>query len=300
MCGKVSNFAAQNNKKMAEYKSYSDYRKTVVTLLATLVGKKWEDGIWRRTGTPVQHILPTIHTDSSRQNRENRANAIKDYLGFDCKKCLGNTLAGLHQYAHHLNSSQALCMMFFSNLIDETHRVNKGMVGFVREMLSINISTNARYHFEYTEKRKPYIFNVSGKDEYEGTSFDFYIVDEDIEIYFEIKLTENGFGKAEDDSRHNEKIYQYKKLLPSYLIQEPTDEQFRNHYQIFRNIIRTGENKYVIFITDKNNPSTEKEKMDFQKSFGQSDNVKFITWQDIKRVANCFYPCKLPYQFDIF
>ena len=203
----------------------------------------------------------------------------------------------MHQHAHHLNSSQLLCMMFFSNLIDEKHRINNSMISFVKDILGINISQNAYCSFEHTEKREPYIFKVGGKDEYEGTSFDFYIVDGGTEIFFEIKFTENGFGKAKDDTRHDEKIAQYKKLLPSYLSHTPSDSEFRNHYQLFRNIIRSGENKYVVFITDGNNPSTEKEKDNFQKSFGKSENVKFITWQDIKKSTNAFYPCQLPYQF---
>lgn len=283
---------------MRKSKSYKGYRNTVVEQLVSAAGKTWNDGVWHQTGTSVPHILPAKHSDDTRMNREYRAVAIEELLGFDCRKCLGDKLIGLHQYAHHLNSSQLLCMMFFSNLIDDEHRVTRGMISFAKDVLGINISSTAQCSFEYGEKREPYIFKVSGKYEYEGTSFDFHIKDGDIEIYFEIKFTENGFGKADDDCRHSEKIQQYKKLLPTYLCQEPTDEQFRNYYQIFRNIIRSGENKFVIFITDGNNPSTEKEIVDFQIIFGKSDNVKFITWQGVKNSANGFYPCKLPYQFN--
>lgn len=301
MCGKVCNFAALKKAKfnMSKSKSYKKYRETVVKKLTEAVGKTWQDGLWRQTGTPVAHILPASHSDDSRKNREYRADAIRKYLGFDCKRCLGDRLIGLHQYAHHLNSSQLFCMMFFSNLMDDDHRVNNSMLGFANVVLGVKISSEAQCYFEYTEKRKPYIFDIEGKNEYEGTSFDFYIKDGNIEIYFEIKLTENGFGKAEEDSRHDEKIMQYKKLLPQYFSHVPTESEFRTHYQLFRNIIRSGENKYVIFLTDENNPSTKKEKADFQKSFGTSDFVKFITWQDIKRVASRFYPCELPYQFNV-
>lgn len=305
MCGKVCIFGILKASItiMSKSKSYTVYRNSVVEQLVSAVGKTWNDGLWFQTGTSLPHILPTKHTDDTRKNRENRAEAIKEYLGFDCRKCLGDKLIGLHPYAHHLSSSQLLCMMFFSNLMIDEHRVNKhrvniGMISFAKEVLGINISSAAQCYFEYTEKRKPYIFEVEGKDEYEGTSFDFYIKDGDIEIYFEIKFTENGFSKAAMDSRHDEKITQYRKLLPSYLNKKPTDGEFRKYYQLFRNIIRSGKNKYVVFLTDENNPSTEKEKTDFQELFGTSAYIKFITWQDIKNSADGFYPCKLPYQFN--
>ena len=40
----------------------------------------------------------------------------------------------------------------------------------------------------------------------EGTNFDFHISDGDKEYFFEIKFTENGFGKASNDDRHSQKI----------------------------------------------------------------------------------------------
>lgn len=137
---------------MRKFKSYKEYRNTVVEQLLSAAGKTWSDGVWHQTGTSVPHILPAKHTDDTRKNRVYRGEAIEELLGFDCRKCLGDKLIGLHQYAHHLNSSQLLCMMFFSNLMNDEHRVYNGMISFAKDILGINISSSTQCHFEYTEK----------------------------------------------------------------------------------------------------------------------------------------------------
>ena len=62
---------------MKKFKSFSEFRNRAVEQLTEAAGKTWDDGIWRQTGAGVPHILPTIHSDDSRKNRENRAEAIK-------------------------------------------------------------------------------------------------------------------------------------------------------------------------------------------------------------------------------
>ena len=91
--------------------SYSAYKERVLAKLVKQI-KTWEgNGVYKRNGdNPKAHILPL----SGENTRENRAKAIKEYLGFDCKPFLEG-LTGLHQYAHHLNSSQTACLMFSHN-----------------------------------------------------------------------------------------------------------------------------------------------------------------------------------------
>ena len=174
------------------------------------------------------------------------------------------------------------------------------MVKFMKDAFQITIKEGARCVFEYKEnKDQKYIFDVLGDKEYEGTSFDFYINDGDVEVFFEIKFTENGFGKAKADDRHVCKVQQYIELLPRGLRDKVDESSFFKYYQLFRNIIRAkNENKYVIFVTDANNPSTNKQIEDFQTSFESdldSKHVVFKTWQELKESYP--YPGKLPFQF---
>lgn len=294
--------------------TYSDYRKRLFECLARV--KNWdEEGVWCRNGkcTKFAHILPLSYDMNSAANR---ANAIKKFLGLDCAKYLGPKLIGLHQYAHHLNSSQTLCIQFFSALIDGNypHLTAKHELVELLKSIGITIHTGAECKFEYKEKhKKEYTFAIHNNEgKYEGTSFDFYIKDNDIEVFFEIKFTEDGFGKAskninhpEKEKRHKEKAEQYKKLLlnPERIIslkQEPTVDDILTYYQLFRNIIRVGENKYVVFITDENNHSTEIDKENFKEKFGEPKNVVFLTWQKIREKAGAIYPGELPFQFDAF
>lgn len=157
------------------------------------------------------------------------------------------------------------------------------MVDFVKEAFGIEIHVGAKCQFEYKQDNdSDYKFNFDGKEEYEGTSFDFHIQDGDTEIFFEIKFTEEGFSKAKDDERHNCKAEQYIELLPEVLRNTTTIEDVRNHYQLYRNIIRAnGKDKYVVFITDEDNPTTAKEIEEFKKGKELDKHIIFKTWQEL-------------------
>lgn len=237
---------------------------------------------------------------------------MQKYLNIDVANYLGPELKGLHKSSHHLNSSQTLCIQFFSALIDGEypHLTAKQELVELLKTIGISIHEGAECKFEYTEQDKDkYRFKIHNQErkevnEYEGTSFDFHIKDNDVEVYFEIKFTEDGFGKAskdkrnpEKEKRHKEKAEQYTKLLPPSIKPTPTVDELLKHYQLFRNIIRaTDENKYVVFITDENNLSTENEKKDFIDKFGEPNNVLFLTWQEIREN----YSGELPFQFECF
>lgn len=266
--------------------------------------KKWSKGVYARGNKYYDHILPL---KDNQNTKKNRAEAIKEFFGFDCSSCMNNSLSGLHQYAHHVNSSQLLCMMFFSKLVDvkveateEKVEASEEMVKFVKDAFGITIRKGAICDFEYKEKYKPYLFEVQNQTEYEGTSFDFHIEDGDTEVYFEIKFSEEKFGKAKSDNRHDAKAKQYLRCLPEAYKGKITDNELLDYYQIFRNIIRAkNDNKYVIFITDGANPGTNKDISRFiaflkGKGIELPANVKFVTWQDIKDK----YPCPLPFQFE--
>lgn len=269
---------------------YAVYKSNVIRQLsATREGQK--NGVWKRNGKTMCHILPL---KGEQNTPTNRAVAIKTCLNFNCSPFLQKGYMGLHQYAHHLNSSQLLCMMFFSKLIDENSCATEKLVNFMKDAFGISIDKNAKCTFEYKEEEPK--FMIEGKKQYEGTSFDFHIAGS-IEVFFEIKFTEYGFGKAEKDSRHYYKAKQYKDRLPKFLKDKLTEDDILNHYQLIRNIIRAeNAKKIVIFITDKNNPSTNKALSDFKELLkAEPANIKFKTWQDIKGIYSKY--ADVPFQF---
>lgn len=262
---------------------YTEYKEKLLHNLverAKQITPDLKPGNWSRTGESKDHILPIIGNNTI----TNKINAIKRYLKFDVP-----ITKGLHQYAHHLNSSQLLCLMFFTPLIEDHKKGGESLVKFIYDAFGITISQNAKCDFEYTQKYEPYIFMVDGKSEYEGTSFDFYIKDGEVEVFFEIKLSEQGFGKADCDSKHCQKAEQYIKLLPENMSISTND--LLSQYQIIRNVIRaTAPNKYVVFITDESNPATNGE----IHNIPLSSNVIHKTWQNIRK----YYPLKVPFQIE--
>ena len=90
------------------------------------------------------------------------------------------------------------------------------------------------------------------------TNFDLYIqTQQQKEFFFEIKYTEEGFGKVEADETHVAKYeFTYEQLLEDSQYIQPefkNMESFLNYYQILRNLIHTGPNSTVIFLYPENN-----------------------------------------------
>lgn len=276
--------------------SYSKYyTKTLQCLTAE---KEWENGVYKHRGQLLSksHVLPL---EDDENTLEHRIASLQNYIGLDCRKCLGERLGELHQYAHHLTSSQQLCMKFFSVLIDDNRLATEAMVVFIKNSFGIDIHIGAKCEFEYKEKIEPYLFDVDKDGNviggYEGTSFDFHIQDVDVEIYFEIKFTEKGFNKEKADGRHEVKAAEYCRIAPQFfreIVKEP--EEFLKQYQIYRNIIRVTDNgKYVVFISDGNNPATNQDILEV-KQLDLPVNIQFKTWQEL--VLPELYPFELPFQ----
>lgn len=277
--------------------SYDNYRKKVLEILS-LTARQNEDfgpgSLQGVTKDRYRHILPL---KDGINNRESRVKAIKDYLKISIEnrflpKRTKVQKESLHPYIHHLNSSQLLCYMVFRSLIDADGHPKKELIDLLKS-LEINISTNSECRFEYSDG-----MFWKEQNEAEGTSFDFYIRDDDNEFFFEIKFTENGFGKAQDDTRHLAKI---KDLYLPQINQSVDTRIVRDNYQLFRNTIRANApEKTVIFITDKNNPATQRDIANFKKSYltGCKGVVRFLTWQDIAT----YWPTNIatPFQFECF
>lgn len=260
-----------------------NFKNTVLCHLSKYKEKKLEIkecGIYRYNGEniPKKHILPI-------PKGESKEKVVKEYNVLSCLKDKEFLIEqkDLHRFAHHLNSSQLMCYNFFRPYIEieeNKTRPNDALINMLSKYIAINQCDDAECHFEF----------VQG-EEYEGedTNFDFYLRSGKTEVFFEIKYTEEGFGKCENDEKHKakfEKVYQG--LIGNCdAIKKPVqfDDEFRKNYQLFRNAIRAiDKNKYVIFIYDDNNIYCKKQLEDFINNYISEDyqaNIKGITWQDL-------------------
>lgn len=273
--GKIS--YAENRKK--HLKTYAKERELTV------------DGKWQGKGS-YSHILQFKENIKNVQNRKNKHKVV-------CEK---NILPGIltdkftwkdmHKYAHHLNSSQVLCYNFFRPLITEESHPTDELIRLL-EKIEIKILSSAICEFEYCPDKK------------EKTQFDFHIKDGDIEVFFEIKYTEQGFGKAKKDDSHEEKFTTiYKKYLakqkclkwvPTFKDENLKEEfeEFANHYQLYRNAIRvTDEKKHVVLLYPESNTEAEKEARRFIEEKIKEEykkNVLCLHWEDIVKEESELY-----------
>lgn len=133
----------------------------------------------------------------------------------------------LHQFFHHLNSSQGLCFNLFFPLLVE------GEMALLIRSLGSTIHPPVKATFEAESELEVAL---------RRTSFDFYIRDlESREVFVEVKYTEDDFGGAKDDQEHRNKFRDtYAPLLKKteYLTDECKDPAFfLKNYQILRNLV---------------------------------------------------------------
>ena len=200
-----------------------------------------EDGIFHHRGRaiPKTHILPMGHRDENILKNYRHQFFASDYAKIS-----------FHQYFHHLNSSQALCINFFYPLIAE----NK--IDLFLKFLGIDSPAGIDALFEKESdleqaKRR--------------TSFDFYaqLVDSS-NIFVEVKYTEDGFARAKHDEEHRKKFREtYLPLVAAksaFLMPECQDESvFLDHYQILRNLVHISDTDYVVLFFPSANTKVAEE-----------------------------------------
>ena len=186
-------------------------------------------------GKIYPHILPEI--DKSR-------NILQPYNGqLNTSKYLSKIK--LHTNFSHLNSSQAMCINFFYPLILEKKL----------ELITSILGVEGKVDYDSVEFEKESVVEKSNERK---TNFDFYLkTDKGIQIFFEIKYTEDGFGKATNDKGHIDKYNRtYKDALDKSVCIEKNFKdmaRFFEHYQIMRNLLAIDDKSYVVFIYPKNN-----------------------------------------------
>lgn len=193
----------------------------------------------------------------------------------------------MHQLAHHLNSSQVVCYVFFKHLMESGR-----LAEFVRKVLGDKVNTdNLKCEFEYVPKE-----NADDYGRTMATNYDCRISNESFELLIEVKYTEKGFGTCETDETHRikfEKVY-CELIKECSVINEDavgSFEDMRPYYQIIRNLLQIREDKklktYCLFLYPEANDSINKDFLKFKgtnilKDGEPGKNVFNMNWEKFK------------------
>lgn len=266
---------------MSIYDSYSVFKHSVLENLEHYNSKPY--GLYPRNGECYPHIVDI-------PKGQNQLDVIKRILKNDGVD--SDLFSSPHQYAHHLNSSQVVCYEFFRPMLCADGHLNERFLQFLEFARIPAIEfTNGYGKFEWV----PY--------PEENTNFDFFIqqtlpvegVDERVpRVYFEIKYTEQGFGKCNNDARHQEKFKSiYLPMMDRCAclkrkMGEEDFDAFRENYQLFRNSLRITKenwrNEYVVFLFPRENKLALNHFQSFLDEFVHTDfrnHVLGLFWEDL-------------------
>ena len=186
-----------------------------------------ESGHWGTPPSPYGHILPM------RYRERNIVASIRDRFWV----AQADRKWGLHQYFHHLSSSQALAFNLFFAAYPELPTT---FIAF-RRALGLNADGRHSVDFEVVLDQK------------EGTNIDVLLTAAaGLRTVIEVKLTERSFGRARADERHLDKLNDvYRPRLVGRIADECLEPKcFFSSYQLFRNVaqIRPGHADRVVFL----------------------------------------------------
>jgi hypothetical protein len=175
-----------------------------------------------------------------------------------------------------------MCINFFYPLFKENClELITEFLGFKEEKVKSN-----SVRFEETSK----IDSIKG---YRPTNFDFYFKTETgKKFFFEIKYTENEFGKASGNPDH---VKKFKKVYNTGAVFNPIQEFYRDklmffkNYQIIRNLIHVAADSYVVFVYPKDNNKIKQQAFNAKTKILKQPFDKHlftIEWEDIFKVVN--------------
>lgn len=168
-------------------------------------------------------------------------------------------------HKHHLNSSQSLAFNYFFPFIENNMGVDENKLSSIFNAKigsSINIKSIELEKYSHIEDV------IENKSLVGNTTFDvFFYCEGGEKVSIEVKYSENGFGRAKNDEKHQQKFvdcyqkYINEKHLDQYFSSEYLKmEKFLKHYQLMRNLIHLGEEDWtVVFLFPKNNEIVRRE-----------------------------------------
>lgn len=262
------------------------FKDRVQTHLGECYNTSGKDGIYvyRHTEVSHKHILP-IKNDTKQAQWE----AIKQFALLRKTKELAlknehidkHFVKHLHSKAHHLTSSQVMCYNFFRPLIDEPELLKS----VFQQWCPIPTADQLTAKFEYLA------------DKEEKTNYDFYMGNNNVHIYCEIKYTEDDFGKKTGAKDFEQRVKFYENLLQvtskQLWIKTDIKDCLTHHYQLFRNALSAkGPNDYVFFICPKDREdlksSYERFAEVYLSTYGRQ-HVQFLTWEDLVNRARLIF-----------
>lgn len=110
-------------------------------------------------------------------------------------------------------------------------------------------------------------------------------------FFFEIKYTENEFGKASDDTDHNKKydnVYNTGNIFNPIQYEYREKQMFFKNYQIIRNLIHVAADSYVVFIYPKDNNKIKQQAFNAKTKILKQPFDKHlftIEWEEIFKVV---------------
>lgn len=213
-----------------------------------------EEGFWWKNKKHYPHILPQNFYKKNIINK-----------GFQKQLLSLINTRDLHLGFHHLNSSQALALNLFGPL------VITNQIQLIGDLLQIERINSKETKFEYIENTN------------ENTNFDFFIKSQSLNIYFEVKYTENEFSGTKEDKKHLDKyseIYQDKlKKIASI-----SQKDFFNNYQLWRNILY-ADTGFIVFVLPKFRTDLIKKVEKARILTNIPDRIKILKIEDL--VENC-------------
>lgn len=235
-------------------------------------------GLWQGKGAPRKHIL------GKPSSPKERADLINKYSLLPNVPLVDSGTIHLHHCAHHLNSSQIMCYNFFRPMIEgfdgTMYHPKDDLIKLLEKKVGAELEQeNSVCNFEYIDKSK------------DNTNFDFYFKSNQIEVFCEIKYTEEWFAKsssAKDPHKRYESVYKpmidkAKDIFANGSISESVFNT--KYYQLARNAIRaTSSGKHVFFICPRSNKNLRKQFRQFSTECLTDEGrkrVKLITWGEI-------------------
>lgn len=215
-----------------------------------------ENGKWwlnRKKNSYVthDHILPVIDNENSYDkncvDNIRKENILSTYRNA-CWTYVKAQGIKLHQFYHHLNSSQAMCLNFFYPFAVNT-LIKSSFFTAIQiqclEKIPVKNPGLMNYEFEYESSLDRY-------NSQNPTNFDLCISSESTKLLFEVKYTEEGFGGT-DKKKRATYLEKYKDLyhkLASKVISDEwnTCDNFIENYQIMRNLVHIDDSSYLIFL----------------------------------------------------
>lgn len=239
-------------------------------------------GLWQSKGVPRKHILGNPSSPIEQAELINKFSILPNVPQLD-----SNTIH-LHQYAHHLNSSQIMCYNFFRPMIEGFDGVMYHPKETLIKLFGMEVDNELEReksvcNFEYIDKSS------------ENTNFDFYFKCNHIEVFCEIKYTEEWFAKsssAKDPHKQYKTVYKpmIDKAKDIFVNGSISESDFNTkYYQLARNAIRaTSPDKHVFFICPKANENLMIQFSQFSTECLTEEGrkrVKLINWEDIVQDA---------------